>query len=118
MLRQAVLDVDESSRVDLTRLAAWAVDSAETTEVDDAVSCEDGPEGRKRFWVHIADPTRWLQPGSPMDEEAARRTTSMYLPTGTPPSLTPLSNLLKPLPYYLCCNYYVAAVAQLHDSEC
>ena len=33
-------DVDAERRADLTRLQAWAVDSADTTEIDDAVSLE------------------------------------------------------------------------------
>ena len=75
-------DPDAERRQDLTHMTVWAVDSAETTEVDDAISMEPGPDGRHRLWVHIADPTRWLQPGTALDREAARRTTSLYLPTG------------------------------------
>jgi len=33
-------DLDAGVRVDLTHLEAWAVDSSDTTEVDDAVGLE------------------------------------------------------------------------------
>jgi len=36
------------------------IDDAGTTEIDDALSIEQLPDGRLRCWVHIADPTRWL----------------------------------------------------------
>jgi exoribonuclease-2 len=38
-----------------------------------------------QVWVHIADPSRWVAPGSPLAREAARRSKSLYLPTGTVP---------------------------------
>lgn len=37
------------------------------------------------MWIHIADPTRWVaSPHSPLAEEAAQRSKSVYLPTGAP----------------------------------
>ena len=75
-------DMDAERRQDLTHLTAWAVDSADTTEVDDAVGVESLPDGRRRLWVHVADPTRWLTPGSALDAESRRRTSTLYLPTG------------------------------------
>jgi len=76
---------------DLTSLTSVTIDDETTTEVDDAVAVERLPDGRSRFWVHIADPGRWIAPGSPLDLEARRRGTTVYLPTGRftmfPPSL-------------------------------
>ena len=51
-------------------------------QVDDGVGAEALPDGRTRLWVHVADPTRWLQPGTPLAAEASRRASSLYLPTG------------------------------------
>jgi len=85
LLSDPPADLDAATRTDLTHLEAWAVDSADTTEVDDAVGLEVTPEGVQKLWVHIADPTRWLERGSALDLEAQRRTTSLYLPTGPPP---------------------------------
>lgn len=52
--------------------------------MDDAICLEDrGSEGSV-LWVVIADPTRFIDPDSPLFHEALRRQTSMYLPTGRP----------------------------------
>jgi hypothetical protein len=32
-------------------------------QVDDGLSIEQLPSGDVKLWVHVADPTRWLQPG-------------------------------------------------------
>jgi exoribonuclease-2 len=82
---------DPSHTVDLTALASVTIDDDTTTEVDDALAVETLADGRTRFWVHIADPGRWIAPGSPLDLEARRRGTTVYLPTGRftmfPPAL-------------------------------
>lgn len=85
-LLQGVPDLDADLREDLSHLPAWAVDSVETTEVDDAVSIETLADGSKQVWVHIADPTAFISRESPLTKEAARRASSLYLPTG---SITP-----------------------------
>jgi len=67
---------------DLTALPSVTIDDDSTTEVDDALAVETLPDGRTRYWVHIADPGRWISIGSPLDLEARRRGTTVYLPTG------------------------------------
>jgi len=99
-------DLDEGSRLDLTHLPAFAIDEASTREIDDALSVEmleaDGDDGdgpihkRQRLWVHIADPTRYIELGSPLGQEARRRATSIYLPTETIP-MFPMSLAAGPL---------------------
>ncbi len=42
-------------------------------------------DGKSRLWIHIADPTRIVNPGDELDLEARRRSTSLYLPTGMIP---------------------------------
>ena len=37
-----------------------------------------------KIWVHIADPCRWIRPGSLLAAEAKQRTATMYLATGKP----------------------------------
>ncbi len=75
-------DPDAGIRVDLTHHTIVTIDDASTTEVDDGLSVEVLPDGRKRLWVHVADPSRWVQPGSVLDLEARRRASTLYLPTG------------------------------------
>jgi exoribonuclease-2 len=72
-------------RRDLTHLHVYTIDDISTTEIDDGLSIETLADGRKRIWIHIADPTRWLDPESPLDKDARKRGTSVYLPTGVIP---------------------------------
>jgi exoribonuclease II len=72
-------------RRDLTHLHVYTIDDISTTEIDDGLSIETLADGRKRIWVHIADPTRWLDPESALDRDARKRGTSVYLPTGVIP---------------------------------
>lgn len=69
-----------ASRTDLRHLESYAVDSASTFEVDDAMSWE---ADTRRLWVHIADVSAWLEPGEPLTVEALRRSCTLYLPTET-----------------------------------
>uniref|UniRef100_A0A061RI81 Exoribonuclease II n=1 Tax=Tetraselmis sp. GSL018 TaxID=582737 RepID=A0A061RI81_9CHLO len=78
-------DPDRSSRVDLRHQKVVTIDDEYTTEIDDGLSAERLPDGRWRLWVHIADPTRWVECGSLLDAEAAQRMATVYLPTGKLP---------------------------------
>ncbi len=66
-------------RRDLTDLLTITIDPFDARDFDDAISLER-EEGRWRLWVHIADVSHFVTPGSPLDEEARRRATSVYLP--------------------------------------
>lgn len=72
-------DIDRENRRDLSHLAAYAIDSADTSEVDDAISW-DSDSGR--IYVHVADPTRYFPegPSNPILQEALRRAVTLYLP--------------------------------------
>ena len=72
-------------RRDLTGLRAFTIDDPDTLEIDDALSIEAHQDGGLRLWVHIADPDRLVAAGSPLDLEARRRATSLYLAGGTVP---------------------------------
>ncbi|MBD2151647.1 VacB/RNase II family 3'-5' exoribonuclease [Pseudanabaena sp. FACHB-1277] len=72
-------------RRDLTHLHVYTIDDISTTEIDDGLSIETLSDGGKRIWIHIADPTRWLEPESVLDRDARKRGTSVYLPTGVIP---------------------------------
>lgn len=71
-----------SRRQDLRHLHTITVDDAETTDIDDALSWETTPAGGTRLWIHIADPAEFVLPDTPLDHEAARRFTSIYLCEG------------------------------------
>jgi exoribonuclease II len=73
----------DDNRLDLTHLKVYTIDDESTEEIDDGLSVEYLGEGLPpRLWIHIADPTRLVEPGDELDLEARRRSTSLYLPTG------------------------------------
>ena len=62
------------------------VDDALSVELlDDDSDASGGGGGGVRLWVHIADPTRYVQRGSALEQEARRRGATIYLPTGSIP---------------------------------
>ena len=76
-------------RRDFRRQKVYTIDSASTSEIDDGLSLEvimneDGST-RQRIWVHIADADRWAPRDSEAFQVAARRATSLYLPSGMIP---------------------------------
>ena len=86
--------VDQAvARRDLTALATFTIDPVTARDFDDAISAERTDDGGTRIWVHIADVSAYVRPGSLIDREAARRGTSVYVPGRVEPMLPePLSN--------------------------
>lgn len=74
------------SRKDLTGLATFTVDPATARDFDDAVSARREGDGA-RLWIHIADVAAHVRPGSLLDEEAAGRANSTYVPGAVEPML-------------------------------
>ncbi|QNJ03182.1 ribonuclease catalytic domain-containing protein [Synechococcus sp. PROS-U-1] len=85
----------DEQRIDLTHLATYSLDDAGTREIDDALSLERR-DGVDWIWIHIADPSRLIGINSPLDQEARRRATSLYLAEGVMPML-PLELAAGPL---------------------
>lgn len=72
-------DTIPEGRMDLTDLLTITIDPFDARDFDDAISLQR-EKGRWRLWVHIADVSHFVQVGSPLDEEAQKRSTSVYLP--------------------------------------
>ncbi len=93
MARECIInpppDVDADIRRDLTHLKVYTIDDESTQEIDDGISLEILPDGQERLWIHIADPSRWLLLGDGLEQEARRRATTVYLPTGMIPMFPP-----------------------------
>ena len=76
-----------ASRRDLRALPTFTIDPVSARDFDDAISAEQTPEGTIRVWVHIADVSAYVAPGSLVDREARRRATSVYVPGAVEPML-------------------------------
>ena len=73
-------------RRDLRHLPTVTIDGADAKDFDDAISVERS-SGGYRVWVHIADVTHYVEPGSALDRQAAYRGNSVYLPGTVAPML-------------------------------
>jgi ribonuclease R len=79
---QAIL-FEESShadRTDLTHLTIVTIDPIDARDFDDAISLSKNEKGHWVLGVHVADVAHFAPPGSPLDNEAKLRGTSVYLP--------------------------------------
>ncbi|GER29303.1 ribonuclease 2 family protein [Striga asiatica] len=72
-------DIANPIRQDLRHLRVFSVDPPGCKDIDDALHCTLLPNGHFEVGVHIADVTNFVQPGTPLDDEAAQRGTSVYL---------------------------------------
>ncbi len=63
--------------LDLTNITAYAIDSAESTDPDDAI-CFDG----EHLWIHVANPGDTITPDSKADLDARSRGSTLYIPEG------------------------------------
>ncbi len=64
----------------LASVAAFSVDDSSTTEIDDALSVQGLGTGVVTLGIHIAAPALAIQPGSPIDEVARQRLSTVYMP--------------------------------------
>jgi len=84
---------DAPGRRDLTDLVTFTIDPPDAKDYDDAISARRLGADAWRIWVHIADVSAYVRPGSAVDREAYLRATSVYVPGAVEPMLPPaLSN--------------------------
>ena len=68
-----------TGRVDCRKHQVVTIDPDDAKDFDDAICLERVDQGRWKLWVHIADVSHYVKPGSALDEEARKRGNSTYL---------------------------------------
>ncbi len=66
-------------RTDCRSHRVITIDPDDAKDFDDAIYLERAEQGQWKLWVHIADVSHYVQPGSSLDTEARKRGNSTYL---------------------------------------
>jgi ribonuclease R len=85
-------------RLDLTGETIVTIDPVDARDFDDAISLSKSADGHWHLSVHIADVAHFVPEGGTLDQEAKKRSTSVYLPGRVIPMLPEtISNSLASL---------------------
>ncbi|XP_020848099.1 exosome complex exonuclease RRP44 [Phascolarctos cinereus] len=75
----SITEEDMKNREDLRHLCICSVDPPKCTDIDDALHCRELENGNLEVGVHIADVSHFIRPGNALDQESAKRGTTVYL---------------------------------------
>ena len=78
-IEDAGLASEAGRRLDLRKKFIFTCDPVTARDYDDALSLETDRKGNRILGVHIADVSHYVKPGSAIDREAYKRSTSVYL---------------------------------------
>lgn len=76
---EEIHEAEIKRRLDLRDKTIITIDGADAKDLDDAISIEKLNNGNYKLGVHIADVTYYVRENSPLDKEALKRGTSVYL---------------------------------------
>lgn len=77
----------EGDRVDYRDQSSFTIDPETSKDFDDAIFVDKKDDGSYVLYVHIADVTNYVKPGSCIDIEASNRCNSTYFPNHVVPML-------------------------------
>jgi len=72
--------IEPFEELPLADAVAFSIDDSTTTEIDDAFSITQLPNGITRVGIHIAAPALGITPDSPLDKEVMQRLSTVYMP--------------------------------------
>jgi ribonuclease R len=78
-LTDVVTEQDILERRDFRPITTFTIDPLTAKDFDDAISIDYLENGHCEIGVHIADVTHYVRPGTELDKEAFKRSTSVYL---------------------------------------
>ncbi|MEL6274975.1 MAG: ribonuclease R [Bacteroidota bacterium] len=78
-LPEEITEEEIAKRRDMREVTTFTIDPLTAKDFDDALSIQHLENGRIEIGVHIADVSHYVRPNSALDQEASRRTTSVYL---------------------------------------
>lgn len=84
---KGITDTERSARRDMRDTTTFTIDPADAKDFDDALSFKETENGDYEIGIHIADVSHYVRPGTALDAEAQKRTTSVYLVDRTIPML-------------------------------
>jgi ribonuclease R len=120
---QEVKPVERAGRTDCRSHQVVTIDPDDAKDFDDAICLQRTGQDQWKLWVHIADVSHYVKPGTALDEEAARRGNSTYLVDRVVPMLPEaLSNelcSLKPQVERLtkCVEFLLSAEGQVLKTQ-
>ena len=86
MMEKEVTKEDKEGREDFTNETIVTIDGEDALDFDDAISVKEINNGYE-IGVYIADVSYYVQPNSPIDKEASKRGTSIYVADRVVPML-------------------------------
>ncbi len=114
---------DVAGRLDCRNHQVVTIDPDDAKDFDDAICLEPAEAGKWRLWVHIADVSHYVKPGTALDTEARERGNSTYLVDRVIPMLPEaLSNELCSLKPHVdrltkCVEFLVSEDGRVLDAK-